>query len=116
MDVKPGVLIEGLHPWLNYAAQVFDYAHQLAGYGEATITGGREPAPGRARDTLHPWGGALDFRLWAVPVASRLAFRDLLRYWLGPAFDVVLESNHYHIELSPAALAYLRDAAGVEQV
>lgn len=113
MQVKPGVILEGLHPWLAYAAQVFDYAHRLAGFGEATITGGLESAPERVSSTLHPHGMALDFRLWAVPASSRLAFRDLLRYWLGPAFDVVLESNHYHIELSPAAVAYLRDGAGV---
>lgn len=113
MQVKAGVILEGVHPWLSYAAQVFDYAHRLAGFGEATITGGREDAPGRVHATQHPRGTALDFRLWAVPAGTRLAFRDLLRYWLGPAFDVVLESDHYHIELSPAAIAYLRDAAGI---
>jgi len=107
MLAKPGVLLEGTHPWLIYAAQVYDWLHRQSGFGEATVTGGQEAAPGRARDTLHPTGQALDFRIWQIPAGQRRLFVQLLQYWLGQAFDVVLERDHIHVELSPAALAYL---------
>lgn len=107
MKALPGVQLAGVHPWMLAAAGIVDESLDYYGWGRAVITGGREPAPGRVRDTLHPAGMALDFRFWMVPEFLRLAYADMLRYFLGEAFQVHVEKNHYHIELSPAALAYL---------
>lgn len=109
MLVKAGVLLSDTHPWIQYAAAVVDWLHRAHGYGRATITGGQEGAdhagPGRVLRTQHPGGTALDFRTWALQRPND--FVAMLRQALGPAFDVVLEPDHLHVELSDLALDFL---------
>jgi hypothetical protein len=114
MRIKAGVQLDGVHFMLWYAAALADWVRQYLGYGEATLTGGREPAdyfgPARVRATLHPGGYALDFRTNDLPGGS---LGDAAQQWAGtlaaalrPAgFDVVLERDHVHIEYQPPVQA-----------
>jgi len=51
--------------------------------------------------SLHYRGLALDFRTRTVPADERQALRDAIAKALGPDFDVVLESDHLHVEWDP---------------
>lgn len=109
MRLKTGVRLDGVHFMLWYAAAVWDWMRQSNGFGEGTITGGREPADSvgaaRTRGTLHPSGRALDFRTNDLPggalgvPAQQLAAG--LQNALGADFDVVLEGDHCHVEYVP---------------
>lgn len=119
MLVKPDVDLNNVHSWMHEAAQYVDWVQQYLGFGDATITGGREPAPRRVRNTLHARGMALDFRATDVPTLSRPDFARVLQRVLAQVapgiFQVFFERNpdHFHIELSPAAVHYVT-AQGIE--
>lgn len=106
MLVKPGVQLNGVHYMLWYAAAIWDYILTNNGLPQGTITGGIEGAdpvgPARVSGTKHPWGFALDFRTRDLPSHLLPDLAQLLRRTLGPAFDVVLESDHIHVELAGA--------------
>ena len=106
MRIKTGVKLDGLHFMLWYAAAVADYTRQALGLGEATVTGGREPAdsygPARVRGTLHPGGFALDVRTNDLPGGSQgqqaYQWAQAISRYLGGGFDVVVEADHIHVE------------------
>jgi hypothetical protein len=100
MRVKSGATVDGMHWMLWYAAAVADVAHQQYTGQEATITSGTDMAMGRVTATLHARGGAFDLRAWALVGAARVRFLQALRVHLGPAFDVIDEDDHIHVELS----------------
>lgn len=108
MRIKAGADLNGVHFMLWYAAAVFDALHQQQGFGEAYVTSGRDIALGRVSNTLHADGGALDFRRWQIPSGRMPAFLAQLRQHLGPAFEVILEDDHIHVELAPWAAAMVR--------
>jgi len=96
--VKSGVNLNGVHFMLWYAVAVYDYLRLANGLREGTITGGRESAPGRVKDTLHPSGRAVDLRTNDIPANVRQPLANELQRSLGDVFDVVLESDHIHVE------------------
>lgn len=109
MKIKPGVQLDGVHFMLWYAAAVADWIRQAFNWGEATITGGREPAdaygPQRVKNTRHPGGYAIDLRTTDLPggnmsTAAR-TWASTLQRALPAGFAVVLEIDHVHIEYSP---------------
>lgn len=52
--------------------------------------------------SLHPFGDAMDLRRWDLDAIGKTATAvSQLRGALGPNFDVVLESNHIHVEFDP---------------
>lgn len=103
MRVKGGVNLDGLHYLLWYAAAVADYMHQANGWGEATVTsaldGGDAFGARRVANSLHPRGGAIDLRSRDVPAHQQLAFARQLQAQLGSVFQVIHETDHFHIEL-----------------
>lgn len=109
MRVKPGVNLDGIHFLMLYAAAVHDFIRQSYGLGEGTITGAREGAddfgPARVKATLHPSGRALDFRTSDLPGGNAgdyaHAVAAMMQQQLGRSFDVLVESDHIHVELSP---------------
>lgn len=113
MKIKPGVELNGVHFMLWYAAAVADWVRNYLGHGEATITGGREPAdvvgPRRVRNTFHPGGYALDFRTNDLPGGSlgyaAQRWAQVLQQALGVDFEIVVEQDHIHIEYHAAQRA-----------
>lgn len=53
------------------------------------------------KNSLHYSGKALDFRSKHIHAARKKKWADGIRANLGPAFDVVLESDHLHVEYDP---------------
>lgn len=102
VKVKAGVTLNGMHFLLFYAAALYDYLRQANGLGEGTITGGLENADkvgaARVRGTLHPWGKAVDLRISDMPAAVWSDLARVLQQQLGPAFQVILEEDHIHVE------------------
>ena len=110
MRIKPGVVLDGANPLMWIAAGYWDYLRQAFGYGEATISGGREgPDAGpatparRAGTDAHARGEAFDLRTNDLPggsagsVATGLA--QALQDALGADFRVVVEGDHVHVNL-----------------
>jgi len=62
------------------------------------ITGGVEK---HQHPSKHVYGGGLDYRIWNLTIANRNGFTKELRTKLGDGFDVVLESDHIHVEYDP---------------
>jgi hypothetical protein len=73
---------------------------EVVGYwGDVVITSGLD-----SHETgLHPKEYAVDIRIWYIPEAVRERVRVILAERLGPAFDVLYETDpeHYHVEYDP---------------
>ena len=93
MQMKPGVSILGIKPELLFglilAESVFGVFDE-----ELVVTSVVDGVHGTF--SYHPGGYAADVRLPVVADPSQL--RQRLAASLGPAFDVVLEDTHIHIE------------------
>ncbi len=98
MRFKPGVKLEGLRPEALAGMVVVDSVMQRFDreLTVTSITDGRH-MPG----SLHAKGRAFDCRFWDFPPAMRARLVDDLRAALRDEFDVVLESDHIHVEWDP---------------
>lgn len=66
---------------------------------EFVVTGGIEE---HQHPSLHVTGGALDYRTRELrDDASKRLFAVVVEERLGDGFDVVLESDHLHVEYDP---------------
>jgi hypothetical protein len=111
VTIKPGVVLNGLHPLMWIAAGYWDWLRQAYGYTAATITGGREgPDAGPATASrlagtdAHARGEALDLRTNDLPGGSTgsvvVALAQGLEDALGSDFRVVIEGDHLHVQLN----------------
>lgn len=104
MRVKSGVMLDGLDWPMWYAAAVADYLHQANGWGHATITSGLDQADSwgapRVTNSGHPMGRAIDIRSRDMPQDQRQAYAQALQSMLGGFFRVILEVDHFHVELA----------------
>ena len=100
MRYKPGVLWMDMHPSVDGPdfSKRLDKVFQKFGVAEAVITSGRDGI--HKTDSFHYKGKAFDLRTWHVLEA----LNEALREELGPHYDVLLEKDHIHIELSPLGL------------
>jgi len=98
LTLKPDVRITGLRPEIILAIVVAERAYAEIGC-ELTLTSGIEGAHGRG--SLHFAGCAVDLRTQNVPAGKLQPLVDKIRTALGADFDVVLETNHCHIEWQP---------------
>ena len=97
MKLKEGVNLEGV-AWQMFKAAVIAEA-VFAKYGsELVITSANDGKHGD--HTLHHKGLALDIRTWHIAGREGPVIEDLKRE-LGDAYDVVLESDHIHLEYDP---------------
>ena len=88
MDMHPSVDSPELHKKLDLIFQKFNVA-------EAVITSGRD---GKHKvDSFHYTGKAFDLRTNHVLQALTDAIKDEL----GPHYDVLLETDHIHVEWDP---------------
>lgn len=103
IHLKPGVKFHvwaapTLHPIWGIVLPIIDRVFAESGHSPCTITSAFDGThqPG----SLHYVGRALDFRRWDIETSATLVCADL-RKELGPDFDVVLESDHIHVEFDP---------------
>jgi hypothetical protein len=94
MLLKLGVDVSRLSDAARRALNVIEEAHQEHGF-EAVITSTYEGTHSPA--SLHYVNRALDYR--KIGPVEIIANR--IREKLGSAFDVVVESNHVHVEHDP---------------
>lgn len=97
--LKPGVRITGMRPEILLAAVVAERVFEKAGF-ECTITSCMEGQ--HMIGSLHAKGAAIDLRTRHIPQAAELRqIVDRIKACLGAQYDVVVESDHLHIEFDP---------------
>ena len=94
MKFKDGVVWENMHPKIIDNMDGVEAVFRKFGV-EAVITSGRD---GKHKEgSFHYKGQAFDLRTWHV--IDQVAV--LLRMYLGKDFDVIVESDHIHVEYDP---------------
>jgi hypothetical protein len=95
---KAGVIGEP-QPALAWGLAIAARVYGWFGLADLVITSLRDG--NHMAGSLHPRGYAADLRTSDVPPATRPAIAATLKAELGPAFDVVLEVDHIHVEFDP---------------
>lgn len=98
MKIKSGVRILGICPEVLLAASIAESVY-LKYSAEATITAGIDSKHSRA--SMHYAGRAIDLRINNVKQDQWSHLRQDLADSLGADFDVLLESDHIHVEYEP---------------
>lgn len=98
MKFKPGVVL-ALRPEMASALPAIDRAFYAGAGHEATITSGKDGV--HMTTSLHYAGLAVDVRTRDLSASQIEAVRAALARELGSNFDVVVESDHIHIEYDP---------------
>lgn len=94
LQLKDGVVITG-NKYTNailHAVQVVYGRHEIL----AMVTSGNDSTHGP--HSYHGKDRALDIRFWDIQAENRRAVADEIRAILPPFYDVVIETDHYHIE------------------
>lgn len=97
MNLKEGATIEGCQWQMFHAALVAEIVFKKYGT-ECVVTAGTDGK--HMQDSLHYKGLAIDVRTFMV-AGRELAIRNQIKELLGPAYDVVIEKDHIHIEYDP---------------
>lgn len=98
MQLKPGVRLNGIKPELLVAMMAADGMHTEAGYQMVvtSVTEGKH-----ARASKHYTGCAFDLRISHLADGVSKNITNRLTFALGSDFDVILESDHIHVEYDP---------------
>ena len=96
--IKSSVDLRGLQPQMCIAYLIASRCYEKHGY-TCVITSASDSKHGP--NSLHYCGKALDIRTRHVLEVIKPALRDEIADALGPQFDVVLESDHIHLEFDP---------------
>lgn len=99
MVLKPGASLKGVQ-WQMFAGAIIAEPIFVRAGQELVITSGTDSK--HMIGTLHQRGLALDFRtrdLKTIAVVTAVAGQ--LRAALSPAYDVVVEKDHLHLEFDP---------------
>ena len=107
MQFKTGVELTGLRPEMVAVLSAVEETYRYTINVEPVCTSGTERATKHKRSSKHYCGAALDFRIkdsatgviFSKPILATLQAGLLTR--LTAEFDVVLESDHFHIEYDP---------------
>jgi len=92
--------IRGIQPEMIFALMVANEVYKKYGY-ELTVTSIAELSPGRKKGSRHLSGYAVDLRTRDMSHAHQNKIWLDISEALGPDYDVILESNHIHIEFDP---------------
>ena len=101
MKLKAGVNLENVS-WVMFRAAVIAESVYRQYGTELVITSANDGTHGDK--TLHHKGLALDLRTWTLNGRETMVAQSL-RNALGEDYDVILERDHVHIEVSPKWLA-----------
>lgn len=95
MKVKNGVQLAGLQLPMRLVLIIADRIYQDNGF-ELVVTSGLEGthSPG----SLHYYGYALDFRIFAMPLDKVRNVVFSLRQELGDSYQVIQHPTHIHVE------------------
>ncbi len=88
-----------IHPKIVFAVSVADTLSKEISGKEIVITSIFDGNHGK--HSLHYVGRAFDMRIWIYSHDELSVLIDKLREALGEDYDVVLESDHIHIEYDP---------------
>ena len=99
--IKNGAVIHGLQPEILRAWDMVDEVYVSYGFELCVLTSGTDGKHGA--QSFHPYGLAIDLRTWDFPGDTALSARVVaaIKTKLGDTYDVVLESDHLHIEYQP---------------
>jgi len=95
--VKPGVVL-GSMPEMEYARRIVARVYARFGY-ELTVTSGYEGSHDAA--SLHYKGLAEDYRTRDLRPGDVERIASEIRAMLGTDYDVIVETNHLHVEFDP---------------
>lgn len=98
LTLKPDVRITGLRPEVVIAIVVAERAYAEIGCA-LMLTSAIEGA--HMRSSLHYAGSAADFQTHNVAPDKLKPLVEKIGGALGPDFDVLLESDHPHVEFQP---------------
>lgn len=102
--LKKGCLINGAHFYPEMVAIINamrEHAPETTD-GDIWITSAADDAPGRLPNSLHKRSRAFDFRISNLKnPADKTVWAQKAKEQLGKDYDVVLESNHIHVEYDP---------------
>jgi hypothetical protein len=97
--LKPGVDLRGMQSPILLAINVAAFIYEKHGYElvVTSVTDGQH-----MQGSLHDKGLAADLRISNIKVPDVVeAIAEELRAALGKQFDVVLETDHLHVEFDP---------------
>ena len=97
MKLKPGVSLQDVSWRMFHAAVIAEAVYKKYG-AELVITSANDGKHGDK--TLHHKGLALDLRTWTLN-GRHLQVAEEMRRALGDEYDVVVESDHIHLEHDP---------------
>jgi len=94
LQLKEGVVMHG-NKYLNAIIQAVQivFARSLT---NVVVTSGDDGTHGP--NSYHKKHRALDIRFWDIPPENRRRVAEEIRALLPDYYDVVMESDHYHIE------------------
>jgi len=99
MKLKEGVKIQGISTELLFALNVADQVYREYDLGGMVVT---SLLDGRHSSTsLHYSGNAADLRTRNLGPDASESVRDDIKDRLGIDYDVILESDHIHVEYQP---------------
>ena len=98
LSLKEGVSLIGVNPALVIGAIVVADAYAELG-ADCVITSAVDGQ--HSATSLHYAGQALDFRTRDLTPEQQQELATIVQERLGQDFDVVLESDHCHLELQP---------------
>lgn len=98
MEIKAGVKIVGLRPEMILGIMVVASVYADFGY-DFVITSALDSK--HSNTSLHYIGCAIDIRTKHLPPGVATAIKNAIKEALTSDFDVILESNHIHLEFQP---------------
>ena len=98
--VKDTSVLPSNRPEIERARRIVVEVWNRYGYS-VTVTSGEEPNASHATQSLHYNGLAEDYRTRDVAPSKLADMVSDVRLRLGSDYDVVLESDHLHIEFDP---------------
>jgi hypothetical protein len=104
MRFKTGVKLLGIQPEMVAALPAISAAFRTFGR-EAVVTSAAEPEARHRRGSLHYSGLAIDLRIRHLSPEDAPRVADELRAALTQEFDVILESDHIHLEYQPKGVS-----------
>ena len=99
LAIKTGARVGLTTPRMVLAALIIEGAYADSGIPLCTLTAGLDGK--HMASSKHYTGDAWDVRINNVPPEKLEPLRKLIAERLGADFDVVLESDHFHVEFDP---------------
>lgn len=104
MKLKASVSLAGITPEMAVGLFICDGVYERLNFEhnedhEMTVTSIKDGK--HMEGSRHYSGNAADLRIWNIPQPLHSTLTKKLKEALGLDFDVVLESDHIHVEFDP---------------